>query len=40
MACRSSDRIADVEDLICGMATGRDKYVDKCLAAMEWLFPA
>jgi hypothetical protein len=28
------------EDLAYGIETGRDKYVDKSLAALEWLFPA
>jgi aminoglycoside phosphotransferase (APT) family kinase protein len=28
------------EDLAYGIETGRNKYVDKCVAAMEWLFPA
>jgi aminoglycoside phosphotransferase (APT) family kinase protein len=28
------------EDLAYGIETGRDPYVDKSLAAMEWLFPA
>ncbi len=28
------------EDLAYGVDTGRDKYVDKCLAALGWLFPA
>lgn len=28
------------EDLAYGIETGQDKYVDKSLAAMEWLFPA
>ena len=27
------------EDLAYGNETGQDTYVDKCLAAMEWLFP-
>ena len=33
-------RCSVFEDLAYGIETGRDKYVDKCLAAMEWLFPA
>jgi aminoglycoside phosphotransferase (APT) family kinase protein len=33
-------RCSVVEDLAYGIETGREKYVDKCLAAMEWLFPA
>ena len=33
-------RCSVLEDLEYGIKTGRDKYVDKCLAAMEWLFPA
>jgi aminoglycoside phosphotransferase (APT) family kinase protein len=33
-------RCSAFEDLAYGIETGRDKYVDKCLAAMEWLFPA
>jgi aminoglycoside phosphotransferase (APT) family kinase protein len=33
-------RCSVFEDLAYGMETGRDTYVDKCLAAMEWLFPA
>jgi aminoglycoside phosphotransferase (APT) family kinase protein len=28
------------EDLAYGVETGQNKYVDKCVAAMEWLFPA
>jgi aminoglycoside phosphotransferase (APT) family kinase protein len=32
-------RCSVLEDLAYGMATGREKYVDKSLAAMEWLFP-
>jgi aminoglycoside phosphotransferase (APT) family kinase protein len=28
------------EDLAFGLDNGRDTYVDKCLDAMEWLFPA
>jgi hypothetical protein len=28
------------EDLAYGLETGADKYVDKGLAAMAWLFPA
>ncbi|HYN93797.1 MAG TPA: aminoglycoside phosphotransferase family protein [Pilimelia sp.] len=28
------------EDLAYGIGTGRDRYVDKSLAAMRWLFPA
>jgi len=28
------------EDLAYGMETGRESYVDKSLAALEWLFPA
>ena len=33
-------RCSVFEDLAYGIETGREKYVDKCLAAMEWLFPA
>jgi aminoglycoside phosphotransferase (APT) family kinase protein len=33
-------RCSVFEDLAYGVETGRDKYVDKSLAAMEWLFPA
>jgi hypothetical protein len=33
-------RCSVFEDLAYGIETGRDKCVDKCLAAMEWLFPA
>jgi aminoglycoside phosphotransferase (APT) family kinase protein len=33
-------RCSVFEDLAYGMETGQDKYVDKCLTAMEWLFPA
>ena len=33
-------RCSVFEDLAYGIATGQDRYVDKCLAAMEWLFPA
>lgn len=33
-------RCSVFEDLAYGIETGRDKYVDKSLAAMEWLFPA
>jgi aminoglycoside phosphotransferase (APT) family kinase protein len=33
-------RCSVFEDLEYGIETGRAKYVDKCLAAMEWLFPA
>lgn len=33
-------RCSVFEDLAYGIQTGRDKYTDKCLAAMEWLFPA
>jgi aminoglycoside phosphotransferase (APT) family kinase protein len=33
-------RCSVFEDLAYGIETGRDQYVDKCLAAMEWLFPA
>jgi aminoglycoside phosphotransferase (APT) family kinase protein len=33
-------RCSVFEDLAYGIETGRDEYVDKCLAAMEWLFPA
>jgi aminoglycoside phosphotransferase (APT) family kinase protein len=33
-------RCSVFEDLAYGIETGRDKYVDKCLTAMEWLFPA
>jgi aminoglycoside phosphotransferase (APT) family kinase protein len=33
-------RCSVFEDLAYGIDTGRDKYVGKCLAAMEWLFPA
>jgi aminoglycoside phosphotransferase (APT) family kinase protein len=32
-------RCSVFEDLAYGIETGRDKYVDKSLAAMEWLFP-
>jgi aminoglycoside phosphotransferase (APT) family kinase protein len=32
-------RCSVFEDLAYGVETGRDKYVDKSLAAMEWLFP-
>ncbi len=33
-------RCSVFEDLAYGLETGRHTYVDKCLAAMEWLFPA
>jgi aminoglycoside phosphotransferase (APT) family kinase protein len=33
-------RCSVFEDLAYGVETGRGKYVDQCLAAMEWLFPA
>ena len=33
-------RCSVFEDLAYGLETGRNTYVDKCLAAMEWLFPA
>jgi aminoglycoside phosphotransferase (APT) family kinase protein len=33
-------RCSVFEDLAYGIGTGRDRYVDKSLAAMEWLFPA
>jgi aminoglycoside phosphotransferase (APT) family kinase protein len=33
-------RCSVFEDLAYGIEAGRDRYVDKCLAAMEWLFPA
>jgi aminoglycoside phosphotransferase (APT) family kinase protein len=33
-------RCSVFEDLAYGVETGRHAYVDKCLAAMEWLFPA
>ena len=33
-------RCSVFEDLAYGTETGRHEYVDKCLAAMEWLFPA
>jgi Phosphotransferase enzyme family len=33
-------RCSLLEDLAYGIQTGRDKYVDKSLAAMAWLFPA
>ena len=33
-------RCSVFEDLAYGIETGREKYVDKCLAATEWLFPA
>ena len=33
-------RCSVFEDLAYGIETGQDEYVDKCLAAMEWLFPA
>lgn len=32
-------RCSVFEDLAYGIETGRDKYLDKSLAAMEWLFP-
>jgi aminoglycoside phosphotransferase (APT) family kinase protein len=32
-------RCSVLEDLAYGMETGRDKYLDKSLAAMGWLFP-
>jgi aminoglycoside phosphotransferase (APT) family kinase protein len=33
-------RCSVFEDLAYGLGTGRDKYVNKCLAALAWLFPA
>lgn len=33
-------RCSVFEDLAYGIETERDKYVDRCLASMEWLFPA
>jgi aminoglycoside phosphotransferase (APT) family kinase protein len=33
-------RCSVFEDLAYGLQTGRDRYVDKSLAAMAWLFPA
>jgi aminoglycoside phosphotransferase (APT) family kinase protein len=33
-------RCSVFEDLAYGIETGRDKYLNKSLAAMEWLFPA
>ena len=33
-------RCSVFEDLAYGLETVRDRYVDKCLVAMEWLFPA
>jgi hypothetical protein len=33
-------RCSVFEDLTYGIETGRERYVEKCLAAMEWLFPA
>jgi aminoglycoside phosphotransferase (APT) family kinase protein len=33
-------RCSVFEDLAYGLGTGRVTYVDKCLAAMDWLFPA
>jgi aminoglycoside phosphotransferase (APT) family kinase protein len=33
-------RCSVFEDLAYGLETGRDRYVDKSLDAMEWLFPA
>jgi aminoglycoside phosphotransferase (APT) family kinase protein len=33
-------RCSVFEDLAYGLQTGRDAYVDKSLAALEWLFPA
>jgi aminoglycoside phosphotransferase (APT) family kinase protein len=33
-------RCSVFEDLAYGIETGKDKYVNKSLAAMEWLFPA
>lgn len=32
-------RCSVFEDLAYGIETGRDAYVDKCLAALAWLFP-
>ena len=33
-------RCAVLEDLAYGLESGRDAYVDKSLAGLEWLFPA
>jgi aminoglycoside phosphotransferase (APT) family kinase protein len=33
-------RCSVFEDLAYGLQTGRDRYVDKSLAALAWLFPA
>jgi aminoglycoside phosphotransferase (APT) family kinase protein len=33
-------RCGVIEDLAYGVQTGRHRYVDKSLAALEWLFPA
>lgn len=33
-------RCSVFEDLAYGIETGQDRYVDKSLAALEWLFPA
>lgn len=33
-------RCSVLEDLAYGIGTGQERYVDKSLAAMEWLFPA
>lgn len=33
-------RCSVFEDWAYGIETGRDEYVDKCIAAMDWLFPA
>ncbi len=33
-------RCSVFEDLVYGTETGRDSYVDKSLAALDWLFPA
>jgi aminoglycoside phosphotransferase (APT) family kinase protein len=33
-------RCSVFEDLVYGLETGKDRYVDKSLDAMEWLFPA
>ncbi len=32
-------RCSVLEDLAHGLETGRDQYVDKSIAAMDWLFP-
>lgn len=32
-------RCSVFEDLMYGIETGQDRYVDKCLASMRWLFP-